>query len=137
MHRIGEGEGAAPLTSERSVYLDAYLAPFRRWLERDTVTEIMVNRRDDVWIEIEGKLRRTEASFNDDAQLLGVIERIVAPIGRRIDEKSPMVDARLKDGSRVNAVIPPLALDGPSLTIRKFKKDKRILPFYMDFIIRF
>ena len=99
------------------------LGPLEDFLEDDRVTEIMVNRRDDVWIEIGGKLRKTDASFTDDAQLLGVIERIVAPIGRRIDEKSPMVDARLKDGSRVNAVIPPLALDGPSITIRKFSRD--------------
>jgi septum site-determining protein MinD len=102
-------------------------------LEDDRVTEIMVNRRDDVWIEIEGKLQQTGASFTDDAQLLGVIERIVAPIGRRIDEKSPMVDARLKDGSRVNAVIPPLALDGPSLTIRKFSRE----PLVVKDLVRF
>ena len=109
------------------------LGPLEDFLEDDRVTEIMVNRRDDVWIEIEGKLQQTGASFTDDAQLLGVIERIVAPIGRRIDEKSPMVDARLKDGSRVNAVIPPLALDGPSLTIRKFSRE----PLVVKDLVRF
>jgi pilus assembly protein CpaF len=83
----------------------------------------MVNRVDQIYVELNGRLVETDATFTDDAQLLAVIERIVAPIGRRIDEKSPMVDARLRDGSRVNAIIPPLALDGPSLTIRKFAKD--------------
>ncbi len=109
------------------------LGPLEDFLEDDRVTEIMVNRRDDVWVEISGKLRKTDASFTDDAQLMGVIERIVAPIGRRIDEKSPMVDARLKDGSRVNAVIPPLALDGPSITIRKFARD----PFKVKDLVGF
>jgi septum site-determining protein MinD len=99
------------------------LGPLEDFLADDRVSEIMVNRRDRVYVEIEGKLQLTNASFTDDAQLLGVIERIVAPIGRRIDEKSPMVDARLKDGSRVNAIIPPLALDGPCLTIRKFARE--------------
>ena len=96
------------------------LGPLEDFLEDERITEIMVNGRNDVFVEMSGKLVKTGATFTDDAQLLGVIERIVAPIGRRIDEKSPMVDARLKDGSRVNAIIPPLALDGPSLTIRKF-----------------
>ncbi len=99
------------------------LGPLEDFLADDRVTEVMVNRRDQVFVEMDGKLTLTDASFTDDAQLLGVIERIVAPIGRRIDEKSPMVDARLKDGSRVNAIIPPLALDGPCVTIRKFSRE--------------
>ncbi|HJN76350.1 MAG TPA: ATPase, T2SS/T4P/T4SS family [Myxococcota bacterium] len=99
------------------------LGPLEDFLEDDRITEIMVNASDQVFVEIGGKLQKTGASFTDDAQLLGVIERIVAPLGRRIDEKSPMVDARLKDGSRVNAIIPPLAIDGPSITIRKFSRD--------------
>ncbi len=99
------------------------LGPLEDFLADDRITEVMVNRRDQVYVEMDGKLTITDATFTDDAQLLGVIERIVAPIGRRIDEKSPMVDARLKDGSRVNAIIPPLALDGPCVTIRKFSRE--------------
>jgi pilus assembly protein CpaF len=88
------------------------------------ITEIMVNRADEIFVERGGRLERHPSAFTSDRAVLGVIERIVAPIGRRIDESSPMVDARLKDGSRVNAVIAPLALKGPSLTIRKFSKRK-------------
>jgi pilus assembly protein CpaF len=89
-----------------------------------SVTEIMVNRADEVFVERGGMLERYPVAFTSDRAVTGIIERIVAPIGRRIDESSPMVDARLKDGSRVNAVIPPLALKGPSITIRKFSKRK-------------
>jgi pilus assembly protein CpaF len=89
-----------------------------------SVTEIMVNRADEVFVERAGVLERYPIAFTSDRAVTGIIERIVAPIGRRIDESSPMVDARLKDGSRVNAVIPPLALKGPSITIRKFSKRK-------------
>lgn len=109
------------------------LGPLEDFLNDDRVTEVMVNRRDQIYVEIEGKLRATDASFTDDAQLLAVIERIVMPLGRRIDEKSPMVDARLPDGSRVNAVIPPLALDGPSITIRKFSRE----PLQVEDLVRF
>jgi len=109
------------------------LGPLEDFLEDDRVTEIMVNGRNDVFVEMNGKLTKTQATFTDDAQLLGVIERIVQPIGRRIDEKSPMVDARLKDGSRVNAIIPPLAIDGPSITIRKFSRD----PFKVKDLVKF
>jgi pilus assembly protein CpaF len=93
-------------------------------LADESVTEIMVNRADEVFVERGGVLERYPISFTSDRAVTGIIERIVAPIGRRIDESSPMVDARLKDGSRVNAVIPPLALKGPSITIRKFSKRK-------------
>jgi pilus assembly protein CpaF len=93
-------------------------------LADNSVTEIMVNRADEVFIERAGVLERFPVAFTSDRAVTGIIERIVAPIGRRIDESSPMVDARLKDGSRVNAVIPPLALKGPSITIRKFSKRK-------------
>jgi pilus assembly protein CpaF len=89
-----------------------------------SITEIMVNRADEVFIERGGVLERYPLAFTSDRAVTGIIERIVAPIGRRIDESSPMVDARLKDGSRVNAVIAPLALKGPSITIRKFSKRK-------------
>jgi pilus assembly protein CpaF len=92
------------------------------YLDDPDVTEIMANGTDGVWIERRGLLEDTGISFPDEASLRRVIDRIVAGIGRRIDESSPMVDARLPDGSRVNAIIPPLAVDGPALTIRKFSK---------------
>jgi Flp pilus assembly CpaF family ATPase len=109
------------------------LGPLEDLLADDRVTEVMVNGRDNVFCEMAGKLQKTDLSFTDDAQLLSVIERIVTPLGRRIDEKSPMVDARLADGSRVNAIIPPLAIDGPSITIRKFSKE----PLGVDDLCRF
>jgi len=92
-------------------------------LADDSVTEIMVNHAAQIYVERQGKLVLSDNCFSSDQAVLGVIERIVAPIGRRIDESSPLVDARLKDGSRVNAIIPPLALKGPCITIRKFKRD--------------
>ncbi len=98
------------------------LGPLEALLGDDGVTEIMVNRHDEIYVERGGRLLRHPLTFTDDRVVMGVIERIVAPIGRRIDEGSPMVDARLKDGSRVNAIIPPVALKGPTLTIRKFSK---------------
>jgi pilus assembly protein CpaF len=98
------------------------LGPLEDLLADPAVTEIMVNRHDQIYVERKGKLEQTDVRFLNVEQLRGVIERIVAPLGRRIDEKVPMVDARLRDGSRVNAIIPPLALKGPALTIRKFSK---------------
>lgn len=100
------------------------LGPLEDLLDDDNVTEIMVNRYDEIFIERGGKLEESEVTFTSDKAVLQAIERIVAPLGRRIDESSPMVDARLKDGSRVNAVIPPLALKGCNITIRKFAKNK-------------
>ncbi len=100
------------------------LGPLEELLADDTVSEIMVNRFDEIYVEKGGRLLRHPLTFTGDRAVLGVIERIVSPLGRRIDESSPMVDARLKDGSRVNAIIPPLALKGPCLTIRKFAKRK-------------
>ena len=102
------------------------LGPLESLLADDKVSEIMVNRHNDIFIEREGVLTRSDISFSNDAAVLAAIERIVSPLGRRIDESSPMVDARLKDGSRVNAVIPPLAIKGPSITIRKFARKKLI-----------
>lgn len=96
------------------------LGPLESLLQDDDVSDIVVNGHADVWVERGGRLYRTDVRFRDDAHLMGVINRIVARVGRRIDEASPMVDARLPDGSRVNAVIPPLALDGPGLSIRRF-----------------
>lgn len=100
------------------------LGPLEEFLADTSITEIMVNRHDDIYIEREGKLEKTAINFSSDAAVLSTIERIISPIGRRIDESSPMVDARLQDGSRVNAIIPPLALKGPCLTIRKFSEGK-------------
>lgn len=96
------------------------LGPLEALLADPGITEIMVNRHDEIYVERAGRLARHEAAFSSDQSVRWVIERIVAPLGRRIDESSPMVDARLPDGSRVNAVIPPIALRGASLTIRKF-----------------
>ena len=98
------------------------LGPLEIFLRDDTVTEIMVNGHDQVFIEQAGEITRTAASFVDDNHLRRIIDKIVAQVGRRVDEGSPMVDARLPDGSRVNAIIPPLALNGPVLTIRKFAR---------------
>jgi pilus assembly protein CpaF len=89
-----------------------------------TTTEIMVNSVDEIFVERQGVLQRVALAFSSEKAVMGIIERIVAPVGRRIDESSPLVDARLKDGSRFNAIIPPLALKGPSMTIRKFSKKK-------------
>ncbi|MBL8025545.1 MAG: Flp pilus assembly complex ATPase component TadA [Fibrobacteres bacterium] len=109
------------------------LGPLEPLLSDPTVSEIMVNGPDNVFVERSGKLVRAESTFTSDRHVREVIERIVLPLGRRIDDGSPIVDARLKDGSRVNAVIPPLALDGPIITIRKFS-NKRLTP---DDLIKF
>ena len=100
------------------------LGPLEVLLADPAVSDILVNRHDRVYIEREGKIEETDIVFKDDKHLLQIIERIVTSMGRRIDESSPMVDARLKDGSRVNAIIPPLALDGPVLSIRRFRTDR-------------
>lgn len=97
--------------------------PITPLIEDENITEIMVNGPEQVYVEKEGKLKHTDIKFRDDQHVLHVIEKIVAPLGRRIDESSPMVDARLPDGSRVNAIIPPLSLTGPTITIRKFSED--------------
>ncbi|MFS0717436.1 CpaF family protein [Arthrobacter sp. 1P04PC] len=97
--------------------------PIQRYLDDPTVTEVMVNRFDQIYVERQGRLQLTDAKFTSDEALRRVIERIVSNVGRRIDESSPLVDARLSDGSRVNAIIPPLAVSGPALTIRKFGRD--------------
>jgi pilus assembly protein CpaF len=99
------------------------LGPLEPLLKDPTISDILVNRFDRVYIERAGKLELTALSFKDDAHLMQIIERIVSRVGRRVDESSPMVDARLSDGSRVNAIIPPLALDGPCLSIRRFGRD--------------
>ena len=100
------------------------LGPLEELLADPEISDILVNRFDQVYIERHGVLEPVEVTFKDDSHLLRIIERIVSSVGRRIDESSPMVDARLADGSRVNAIIPPLALDGPALSIRRFRTDR-------------
>jgi pilus assembly protein CpaF len=101
--------------------------PLEPLLSRDDIADIMVNGSGTVYIEVKGKIQKTGIRFRDNQQLLNICQRIVSQIGRRVDESSPICDARLPDGSRVNAIVPPLAIDGPALTIRKFKKDKLTL----------
>jgi pilus assembly protein CpaF len=107
--------------------------PLEPLLGDESITEIMVNGSQKVFIERQGKIEKTSMTFESDDHLMRIIDRIVSPLGRRIDESSPYVDARLPDGSRVNAIIPPLALNGPTLTIRKFSK----VPLSIDDLIRF
>ncbi|MBP2626278.1 MAG: type secretion system protein [Firmicutes bacterium] len=107
--------------------------PIDPLLKDDSVSEVMVNSASQVYVERKGKLVLTDVCFRDDAHVMQVIEKIVAPLGRRVDESSPMVDARLPDGSRVNAIIPPLALRGPCITIRKFAKDPLQIHNLVDF----
>ena len=99
------------------------LGPLEAFLHDPTVSDILVNTHNQIYIERFGKLERTGAQFKDDVHLRKIIDKIVSPLGRRIDESSPMVDARLPDGSRVNVIIPPLAIDGPILSIRRFAVD--------------
>lgn len=116
-------EGVTQEKIENELYHEAIgLGPLEDLISRDDITEIMVNGPDNVYVEHKGVLYKTDTAFADDHQVVAAIERIVSPLGRRIDESSPMVDARLKDGSRVNAIIPPLSLVGPSITIRKFAR---------------
>jgi pilus assembly protein CpaF len=107
--------------------------PIEPLLKDESVSEVMVNGPRQTYVERAGRLERTDVSFHDDDHVMRVIDRIVSPLGRRIDESSPMVDARLPDGSRINAVIPPISLVGPTLTIRKFAKD----PLTSDDLVRF
>jgi pilus assembly protein CpaF len=109
------------------------LGPLEPLMQDPTVSDVLVNGSKEVYVERRGKLERTRVIFRDDAHLLQVIERIVSAVGRRVDESSPMVDARLPDGSRVNAIIPPLALDGPVLSIRRFAAD----PYRMTDLVEF
>ena len=101
--------------------------PLERLLADDSISEIMVNGPNEIWIERQGRLYETTVRFNDDSHLRRIINKVVAQVGRRVDESSPMVDARLPDGSRVNVIIPPLSLSGPLLTIRKFAKKRLTL----------
>jgi len=131
--------GLTPPRSERQRLVQEVLdeivgfGPIESLLQDSSVNEIMVNGPHQIYVERRGKLELARISFYDDAHVLHIIEKIVSPLGRRIDESQPMVDARLPDGSRVNAIIPPLALNGPILTIRKFSK----VPFGMEDLIGF
>ncbi|MDD3117634.1 MAG: ATPase, T2SS/T4P/T4SS family [Victivallales bacterium] len=135
------GELSVPLPSgvsnariEQEMIQEAIgLGPLEYLIPMDDITEIMVNGPDRIYVERNGVIYRTDTAFADDHQVMAAIERIVSPLGRRIDESSPMVDARLPDGSRVNAIIPPLSLVGPSITIRKFAHN----PYRIDDLIRF
>jgi pilus assembly protein CpaF len=100
------------------------LGPLELLLKDPAISDILVNRADQIYIEREGRIEETDIVFRDDKHLMQIIERIVSAVGRRIDESSPMVDARLQDGSRVNVIIPPLALDGPVMSIRRFRTDR-------------
>jgi len=137
--KIADEEGLALTRAERVRMLEQItdeimgLGPLEPLLRDETITELMVNGPQQVYIEREGRLELTNVTFQNDEHVMKIIQRIIAPIGRRIDESSPMVDARLADGSRVNAIIPPLSLIGPVLTIRKFAAT----PFTVEDMIRF
>src|ERR1700741_826620 len=137
--RVIDEEGLALTRAERVRMLEQItdetigLGPLEPLLRDDSVSEIMVNGPRQVYIERAGKLELTNVVFQNDDHVMRIIDRIIAPIGRRVDESSPMVDARLTDGSRVNAIIPPLSLVGPVITIRKFSAS----PFTTDDLIRF
>jgi pilus assembly protein CpaF len=107
--------------------------PLEPLLARDDISDIMVNGAGRVFIEVGGKTQETDVRFRDNTQLMNICQRIVSQVGRRVDESSPICDARLPDGSRVNVIVPPLALDGPTLTIRKFKKDRLKMQNLVDF----
>jgi len=137
--KIADEEGLALTRAERVRMLEQItdeilgLGPLEPLLRDETLTEVMVNGPQQVYIEREGKLELTNVTFQNDEHVMKIIQRIIAPIGRRVDESSPMVDARLADGSRVNAIIPPLSLVGPVITIRKFAAT----PFTVDDLVRF
>src|SRR5688572_17872189 len=119
--------------AERVVRLAAGLGPLEPLFADGDVDEVMVNGPGDVWVERAGRLERTDVRFDSDADLRHAIERILSPLGRRVDESSPLCDARLPDGSRVNVVIPPLALNGPTITIRKFSKSALTMEKLIEF----
>jgi pilus assembly protein CpaF len=137
--KVADEEGLALTRAERVRMLEQItdeilgLGPLEPLLRDETITEVMVNGPQQVYIEREGRLEMTNVTFQNDEHVMKIIQRIIAPIGRRIDESSPMVDARLADGSRVNCIIPPLSLVGPVLTIRKFAAT----PFTVEDLIRF
>jgi pilus assembly protein CpaF len=129
---VSSSASSSRTVEEMTRYLDA-LGPLRPLVEDDSLTEIMVNGIDMVYVERQGKLLLTDVRFDDENHLLRVIDLIVSAVGRRIDFRQPLCDARLLDGSRVNAVVPPVAVDGPLLTIRKFSKD----PYQVADLVKF
>ena len=137
--KIADEEGLALTRAERVRMLEQItdeilgLGPLEPLLRDEGITEVMVNGPQQVYIEREGRLELTNVTFQNDEHVMKIIQRIIAPIGRRVDESSPMVDARLADGSRVNAIIPPLSLVGPVITIRKFSAT----PYTVEDLIRF
>ncbi|HET7054863.1 MAG TPA: ATPase, T2SS/T4P/T4SS family, partial [Thermomicrobiales bacterium] len=137
--KIADEEGLALTRAERVRMLEQItdeilgLGPLEPLLRDETLTEVMVNGPQQVYVEREGRLELTNVTFQNDEHVMKIIQRIIAPIGRRVDESSPMVDARLADGSRVNAIIPPLSLVGPVITIRKFSAT----PYTVDDLVRF
>ena len=137
--RALDEEGLALTRAERARMLEQItdeivgLGPLELLLRDETITEVMVNGPRQVYIEKAGKIELTSVGFQNDEHVMRIIDRIISPLGRRVDESSPMVDARLVDGSRVNAIIPPLSLVGPVLTIRKFAAS----PLTTDDLIRF
>ena len=137
--KIADEEGLVLTRAERERMFEQItdeilgLGPIEPLLHDETITEMMVNGPQQVYIEREGKLELTNVTFQNDEHVMRIIDRIIAPLGRRVDESSPMVDARLPDGSRVNAIIPPLSLVGPVITIRKFTAT----PFTVDDLVRF
>lgn len=135
LQQIGGRLPALNTETLRKIVLDEAigLGPLEDLIADKTVSEIMVNAHDDIYVERAGRLEKTPINFSSNSAVLSTIERIISPLGRRIDESSPMVDARLKDGSRVNAIIPPLALRGPCLTIRKFSDKKLTTDDLMGF----
>ncbi|MFC9918390.1 CpaF family protein [Agromyces binzhouensis] len=139
LSQIVATEQTALTSAERNRLIDEIAAdvlgygPLEPLLEDPTITEVMVNRHDQIYVERSGRLQESSLRFTSEAQLRRVIDRIVSRVGRRIDESSPLVDARLEDGSRVNAIIPPLAVNGPSLTVRKFART----PYTVEDLISF
>src|SRR6202030_233235 len=137
--KVIDEEGLALTRAERVRMLEQItdeiigLGPLEPLLRDESITEVMVNGPRQVYIERSGKLELTNVVFQNDDHVMRIIDRIIAPIGRRVDESSPMVDARLTDGSRVNAIIPPLSLVGPTLTIRKFARE----PYTINDLISF
>lgn len=119
-HRIPMAAGELNQLSKEMVDEVAGFGPLEPLLADDRINDILVNGAEDVFVEVAGVLQKVQTRFIDNDHVLRIIRRILAPLGRRLDESSPMVDARLPDGSRVNAIIPPIALDGPSMSIRKF-----------------
>jgi pilus assembly protein CpaF len=109
------------------------LGPLEPLIARDDIADIMVNGAERVYIETEGRIELTDIKFRDNAQLMNICQRIVSAVGRRVDESSPICDARLADGSRVNVIVPPLAIDGPTLTIRKFRREKLTLEKLVEY----